>query len=184
MAEETHSHGHRDDHDDEGVLQSTQEDGVGKQFFVVCQTYKHVGTVHGGIKEAGHHAEDHGVDDEAQEENQAGQQEAVGGECFTPDQGAAALWLLDRCFCSQENHQSFRLQRFLQTKPLPRRDLRGRGSFRSDNGNSGCRVLMPQRLRQRWRSPRRWQQQSRRPRRCPHAAACSTIRYGQLPSPE
>ena len=33
--------------------------------------------VHGRVKEAGHHAEDHGVDDEAQKEDQAGQQEAV-----------------------------------------------------------------------------------------------------------
>ena len=37
-----------------------------------------IGTVHGGVKEARDHAEDHGVNDEPQKEDQAGQQEQVG----------------------------------------------------------------------------------------------------------
>ena len=100
--------GHRHDDDDKGVFQCAQEDGVSKQGLVVGHAHKDVCTVHGGVKKAGDHAEDHGVDDEAQEEDQAGQQETIGGEGFTPDQGAAALGLLDRRFCSQENHRSFR----------------------------------------------------------------------------
>ena len=100
--------GHRHDDDDKGVFQCAQEDGVSKQGLVVGHAHKDVCTVHGGVKKAGDHAEDHGVDDKAQEEDQAGQQETIGGEGFTPDQGAAALGLLDRRFCSQENHRSFR----------------------------------------------------------------------------
>ena len=121
--------GHRDHHDDDGVLQCTEEDGVGEQLFVVCQTHKDIGAVHGGVKEAGHHAQHHGVNDEAQKEDQAGQQEAIGSKGLAPDQRTAALWLLDRRFCSQENHQSFRLQRFFTNKAPPSPGGRGTVQF-------------------------------------------------------
>ena len=71
--------------------------------------HKDIGTVHGGIEEAGHHAQHHGVNNEAQKEDQAGQQEAIGSEGLAPYQRTAALRLFDRRFCSQENHRSFRL---------------------------------------------------------------------------
>ena len=103
---------HRHNDDDEGVLQCADEDGIGEQFFIVCKADEDVGAVHGGIEEAGHHAEDHGVDDEPHEEDQAGQKEDVGGDGLLPDQCAAALRLLDFCsLCSQENHQTFRFAR-------------------------------------------------------------------------
>ena len=103
-------HRHRYDDDDEGVLQSTQEDLIGEQLFVVCKADKDIGAVHGGIKEARDHAEDHGVDDEPQKEDQAGQKEEIGCDGLLPDQCAAALWLFDFYGgSSQENHQTFRL---------------------------------------------------------------------------
>ena len=101
--------GHRDDDDDERIFERANEDGVTEQFFIVCQAHENIGTVHGGIEEAGHHAQHHGIDDEAQEEDQAGQQETVGGKGLAPYQRTAALRLFDRRFCSQEDHRSFRL---------------------------------------------------------------------------
>ena len=73
---------------------------------------QHFDAVHGGIKEAGHHAEDHGVDDEAQKEDQAGQQEAIGSEGLAPYQRTAAFGLFHCRLCSQEDHQTFRLRVF------------------------------------------------------------------------
>ena len=86
------------------------EKAISEQLFVVCKADKDIGAVHGGIKEARDHAEDHGVDDEPQKEDQAGQKEEIGCDGLLPDQCAAALWLFDFYGgSSQENHQTFRL---------------------------------------------------------------------------
>ena len=51
-----------------------------------------------------------GVDDKADKEDEAGQQEQVTCDGLLPDQCAAALWLFDFYGgSSQENHQTFRL---------------------------------------------------------------------------
>ena len=103
---------HGDHDDDDGIFQCADEDGVCEQLFVVRQADEDVGAIHGGIEEARDHAQDHGVDDESQEEDQAGQKKEVGCDGLLPDQCAAALRLLDRCsLCSQENHQTFRFDR-------------------------------------------------------------------------
>ena len=78
-----------------------------KQGLVVCHPHKDIRAVHGGVKEAGHHAEDHGVDDEAQKEDQAGQQEAVGGEGFAPYQRTAAFGLFIAVFAAKRITKPF-----------------------------------------------------------------------------
>ncbi len=110
--------------------------GSVNRVFVVCHTHKDIGAVHGGVKEAGHHAQHHGVNDEAQKEDQAGQQEAIGSEGLAPYQRTAALWLFDCRFCSQENHQSFRYERFFTNKAPPSPGGRGTVQFLSVQAKS------------------------------------------------
>mgnify|MGYP004583234131 CR=1 FL=1 len=143
--------GNRNNNDDEGVLQRAKEDGVGEQFFIVCQTHEDVRAVHGRVKEARHHAQDHGIDNEAKEENQTWQKEQVGSDGFLPHQCAAAFRLLDFCsLCSQKNHQTF----LSHKTPLPRRDVRGRGVLSSLLSEEA--QIMPQQLQLRWRLSRRY----------------------------
>lgn len=96
--------GYRHDHDDERVAQGTQEHAVVEQIDVVLEADKDVGTVHGGIKEAGEYAHHHGVDDEADKEHQTGQQEQITGDGLLPDKRTAhlRLALFGGCVCQED----------------------------------------------------------------------------------
>ena len=84
---------HRHDNNDQRVAQCAQKDAVVEQLHIVLQADEHIGAVHAGVKEAGEDAHHHGVDDKADKEDEAGQQEQVTCDGLLPDKRAAHLRL-------------------------------------------------------------------------------------------
>ena len=82
--------GHRYHHDDDGIQEPFPEDGVLSHFGIVGKADKlGGGAVQAHFLEAEHHAHDHRDHHKADEKDQAGQQEQVGGNSFPPDQSLA-----------------------------------------------------------------------------------------------
>ena len=77
-----------------------------EQLHIVLQADEHIGAVHAGVKEAGEDAHHHGIDDKADKEDEAGQQEQVTGDGLLPDKRAAHLrlaLLFGNCGMCQED---------------------------------------------------------------------------------
>ena len=110
---ESGDHGDGHQNDDHGVLQGDPEDGVTvgggaiggntgleHHVVVVLEADEDVFTAHGGVKEAGADAHEHGVQNETHEEQQEGQQEQIGCDVLLHHKTALLIAVLN-VFLSQ-----------------------------------------------------------------------------------
>ena len=78
--------GHRDDHDEHGVQEALVEHRVLEELDVVVQAGKALDAAQAVFRKAVEYADEHGNDNEADKEDQAGQEEQVGGDGLSPNQ--------------------------------------------------------------------------------------------------